>query len=203
MITALVLGHLMTRPTESVADYFPLTTGFKRRYLVEQDKEKTEYTDEVRGIGVFGSREGIKVTGSVGGVRASQAFYVIEEDSVLLLANRPDAPLNPPRPIFKLPTGSEPVSWSWVGMDDGTKLEFSAVAKRIKPAKVLGEERAMIEVTMDVNVDPGPFVTKVKQVSKFASGVGLVEMVEESKTRRSSTKRTTKLIAVESRGGQN
>jgi hypothetical protein len=203
MITALVLGHLMTRPVESVTDYFPLTTGLKRRYQVVQDKEKSEYTDEVRGLGVFGDREATKVTAFVGGVRASQAFYAVEENSVLLVANLPDSPLKPPRAVFKLPAGSEPLEWSWIGIEDGLKIEFNAVAKRIKPGKVLGEERPMVEITMNVDLDPGEFVTKVKQVSKFALGVGLVEMVEETKTRRTSTKRTTKLVAIEARGGQN
>lgn len=200
MIAALVACSLALAP--AAEEFFPLVPGTKWHYQITGQGGGYTSRDSVGSPAEFGGKTAIPIESSTG----SPTYYRVEGDTVYLVGYSPKRPLETPIPILKITDRAE--KWDYYGVTDfmgaAAPLTMKARSQKGRKRKILGKEvetwESSYEGTLShrpPDVDGPGTNTVVKQSAVYARGIGLVEMTNEGKVGKSSSKYTMRLVQFE------
>lgn len=203
-LIALTLAASMLPASQSVApqvgDYFPLVPGTRWTYEERSGRIAATSRDEVLEPVDVGGRPAFPIRTTVEGRVVDTRYYRIEGDQVVIVAFDPKAPLEVPQPVLRV--GSGRTQWAFAGripfMGGPVPLELSGTSVPRGRRKVLGEDREVIEVSIDANFENDANTRLIsRQTAIYAKGVGLVEMTERRTISRTTTETRYRLIRFE------
>lgn len=189
LITALS-AQVQTTAPETAADYVFLTSGVSRSYTSKQDKQATDSIDYIGAAALFGTDEMIPVTTKVGSVEAQKYYYQVKDGDVFIVADWDKKRIDPPIPVLKL--GPSELQWTW----NSAGVTFEYTSKRGKNRNVFGKDLPTVELKAVGSEGDDDLARKVEQTAIFAKGVGMVEMIEITSTKKSKSTRTVKLTKI-------
>lgn len=194
-----LLALIAVQQTPTIEEFFPIVVGEKRRYKSEGDGVSYTSVEEILapiGMGEKGDQgEATPVRFLINGREAGKTYYRIQDNTLFMIGTNPAKPFDSPRPILKIGKGK--VLWDWSGQEGGERVEVKFESEFKGKKKVLGEDREILTLKANAVVSPGGLEMKVNQTVIYARGVGMVEMIEERKTKKTSAKRKTTLESYE------
>lgn len=213
MLSALALAIVAQTPAPSDLErFYPLKPGMQWTYVTLP--EGTETQDTVLPIAQVAGEDAIPVLTRFRGKKVGTTYYRVSEGTVWAVAFDREippsreagefapyewklVPIQDPHPIFRLGTGR--TKWDYKGFTpmglNTAPFEFSSTSSRLPKKRLYGEERDLVEVTMEATLDGGtPAMVKIKQTTQYASGIGMIQMEEDSTQGKTKTKRTVKLL---------
>jgi hypothetical protein len=210
MILCLAAVIIQGATSPNVSDFFPTAVGTIWTYE-ESTNLKSTYRDQViepvivEGVPMITIVTTIPAQpppSKVGEQKLGMTHYRIVGDTVFAAAFETKMVLANPHPVLKIQSGS--VTWEYKGVTPLSNvllpMEFKATSSWKPKQALFGEERECIQVVMNATIkEAGGFVTTtVHQVSTYAKGLGMVEMVETSMYNRQQSSRSVKLLKFES-----
>lgn len=198
LVTCLVAWAALA-PAPTVTDFFPTTPGVRRHYDIEYDSRSGTQIEEVGKPVVIEGKPTTPVTQTLSGISIGTCYYSIEDGTVLIVATSPKALLKKAIPILKV--GVPSAKWDFeqaspVLPPQNLTVHLESVLKGKR--KVLGTERQILEVKYAVETPKGvPVVYKSNQTVTYASGLGMIEWIEESTVGKNHMKKKMTLTKVE------
>ncbi|MCU0316217.1 MAG: hypothetical protein MUC92_06465 [Fimbriimonadaceae bacterium] len=193
----LALATLTSSP--KVENYFPLTEGLTLTYENRVAKETWTSVDVVGAPVKVGERMATPIITRVSGREVDRAYFVIEDETVLLVAFSAERPLATPYPMLKV--GSSRVNWDFAGntvMQGEETEQMSKGWSRPSRPRTLDKKRFnTVEMSIEdvVGAASGvPVVTRYTGI--YGEGIGLVEMTSVETIGRQRTERTRRLVSM-------
>lgn len=175
--------------------FFPLNAGDTYVYVERAENNSQNFTDvvgepfDLEGYRVYpiSTRSGSQVVDT--------AYYSVDKDSVKIVAYSDRIPMAIPYSVLELKDGRG-TAWSYSGttmfLGAEDTMSFRATSRTLGRRDVLGQQREVVEVRMDIVLSEGAFTSV--QTSLYAEGVGLYEMREVSKVGTRSITRSRELV---------
>jgi hypothetical protein len=201
MLGMLVASVVALQGSANVAEFYPLKPGIKWTYITSPGS--VESSDKVLQETTLVGKLATPVLTTTRGQSVGETFYRIEGDTVLVVAFGKDQILPDPHPIVRIPKDGKSLTWRYAGtspfMRGSDSFEFTATSTLLGSKEVLGKQCEVLEVKMDATLAGNEdYRVKIKQTSRYAKGVGLYEMEEESTVGARKSNRTVKLVNFES-----
>lgn len=184
----------------SAAEFFPSTPGIKWTYEQSTGTISSVYVDEIVQPVQINGKDAITIVSTEDTHVIDRRYYMIDNDTVNLVAYDPKKPLTTPHPILK--TATKKLEWTFSGytpvQNEPTPIKMKGLSTPKGKRKYLGEDHECLEVILEAEIEllPGQFL-RVRQVATYAKGLGLVEMDTEEKVGKNTKKSKLKLLKFE------
>lgn len=181
--------------------YFPMNPGDTYVYSELADNDAQSFSDtvgdptEIGGVTVYPitTRSGVQVIDTV--------YHQVTRDAVRIVAYADREPLASPYSVLELRDGRG-TSWNFAGttqfLGGEDTMVFRATSRNVGRRNVLGQQREVVEVRMDITLSGGAYTSV--QTSLYAEGLGLYEMKETSRIGSRSVQRSRELVRYEPAG---
>lgn len=175
--------------------FFPLNPGDTYVYVERAEGNSQNFTDvigepfDMEGHRVFpiSTRSGSQVVDT--------AYYSVTKDTVKIVAYADAIPIPVPYSVLELKDGRGS-TWNYSGptqfLGGEDTMSFRATSRTIGRRDVLGQQREVVEVRMDITLSGGAYTSS--QTSLYAEGVGLYDMREVGKINNRTIERSRELV---------
>jgi hypothetical protein len=195
MIVTVASALLLTQ-TSSVADFFPLVPGTTWEYQEVAGFNARTYKDVVGEPVEVGGKMAYPVISMVDKKEDGRMYYMVEGNTLFLVAYDANKPLGSARPIVKFGPGT--TKWEFEGdtmflsSPAAMKMKCQATLKGKK--EIFGKEVEMLEVRFEGQLGEAGTSIRSNQVAYYAKGIGLYEMLSDNTIGQSKSKSSLKLL---------
>lgn len=195
MISTVASALLLTQ-TASVADFFPLVPGTTWEYQEVAGFNSRNYKDVVGEPVEVAGKMAYPVVTIVDEKEDGRIYYMIEGNTLYLVAYDAKKPLGSPRPIIKLGPGT--TKWEFEGdtvfLNSPAAMKMKCQASLKGKKEVLGKEVEMLEVRFEGQLGEAGTSVRSNQVAYYAKGIGLYQMLSDNTIGQAKSKSSLRLL---------